>query len=496
MKKFLTVLNLFLLFTLILLTLYVFDIIDIPFLHKEQVQEKVPRIEKTETPTQITEPEQTDEPTETVTRKKTYDELMKKGDVYYEKGFYHLAIDSYTQANQSDPNDITSLIKIGEIQLKLNEFEQAKELATAILKREPTSVEGKLMLGKAHIGLEEFAEAKSVFDSTSSDNQGVQYYQGIMALFFGEYERGRNLLTSVINNENPTGFNEYAQKFINAMDEFDRYQAGQHDHLKVLLARSYVQTANPLMAKSLLWNVLEETRTYRDAWIILGYSYLKLGQFQEAIDALEEAKNQDPEKPETLFYLGLAYAGNDEIDKAIEILELASENGYEPKIHVEQKLAELYFQKEDYDKASEKYEEVITLNSSDVNYFVRPVYIYIEKTNNPDKAVALAEKAQIHNPDDPMSYNLLGWAYVANNDYINGKKNLEKAIKYNENFDAPYLNLGWMYEKQGKYDSAKALYKKAYEIGGNSPVGNLAADRYNSLLDRDLNQGFMVNIFN
>ncbi len=317
-----------------------------------------------------------------------------------------------------------------------------------------------------------------------------------MALFFGEYERGRNLLTSAVNNENSVGFNEQAQKFINAMDEFDRYQAGQHDHLKVLISRSYVQTGYPQISKALLWDILKETRTYRDAWIILGYSYLKLGQFQDAVDALEEAKNQDPEKPETLFYLGLAYAGNDQIDEAIETLELADENGYEPKVHVEQKLAELYFQKEDYEKAGEKYEDVITLNSSDINYFVRPIYIYIEKTNKPEKAVALAEKAKIHNPDNPMAYNLLGWAYVANNDFINAKKNLEKAIKYNDTFDAPYLNLGWMYEKQGKLDTAKTLYKKAYEMGGNSPVGNLAADRYNSLLDREQNQGFMVNIFN
>ncbi len=152
MKKFLTVLNLFLLFTLILLTLYVFEVIDIPFLHPAET--KVPRIDKTQTATEVSTSTEINKPKETVTRKKTYDELMKKGDIYYEKGFYHLAIDSYTQANKSKSNDIASLIKIAEIQLKLNEFEQTKELATAILKAKPTSIEGKLILGQAHIGLE------------------------------------------------------------------------------------------------------------------------------------------------------------------------------------------------------------------------------------------------------------------------------------------------------------------------------------------------------
>jgi tetratricopeptide (TPR) repeat protein len=250
------------------------------------------------------------------------------------------------------------------------------------------------------------------------------------------------------------------------------------------------------MSKNLLWDILKEKRDYRDAWIILGYSYLKLEAFNEAIDALEEAKRQDPEKPETLFYLGLAYAGNGQLSEAIDILELALSNGYEPSIHVEQKLAELYFQSEDYEKASKKYEDVISLNPSDINYFIRPIYIYIDKLQNPEKALSLAEKANLHHPDNAMSYNLLGWAYVANHDFINAKKNLEKSLELNESFDAPYLNMGWMYEKQGNYERAKLFYKKAFDVGTNSPVADLAAERYNALIDKELNSNIMVNLFN
>lgn len=488
MNKFLTILNFLLLTTLIVLTLYVFDIIDIPFLTQQADtgQEKIVQ----EDPI-VAE----DEPK--VTRSKSYDELMEKGNVYAENGLYDLAIDAYTQASQKAELNKEPLLKIASIQLIQEEYEKAKDMSLHILSIDEHSGLAKLYLGEAHIGLENFADAKNVFDSITSDDQKVQYYQGIMALFFGEYERGRTLLEAAANKEKEGAtIAKNALNFVNALNEFDRYDAGLDSHLRVLLARSFAQSDQPHLAKEVIWPVLKETRNYRDAWIILGYSYLKLKQYQDAIDALEEAKTQDPEKPETLFYLGLAYAGNDEPEKAIKELEQALENGYEPKIQAEQKLAELYFMVEDYESATNKYEDVISLNSTDINYFVRPIWLYIDKLDMPEKAIALSEKAQLNHPDDAMSYNLLGWSQIANDDYINGRRNLEKAISLSDGFDAPYLNLGWMYEKQNNLNKAKNFYKKAFEIGNGSAVAELAASRYNSILEQEKNNSLMVNVFN
>lgn len=491
MKKFLTILNFLLLVTLIILTLYIFDVIDIPWL-QNQKQTTQPVQQQT-----VGQDQQTEHGNETekVARRKPYRELIKKGDLYYNNEFYNLALDSYIEAGNQKPDETEPLLRIGKVHLVTKNYTQAKNVAQKILDINSHSVDGKLMLGKAYIGLEEFNDAKNILDGITTDDQDVLYYQGIIALYFGEHERGENLLRSAAENNTNSNLTEKAQNFIDALNEFRRYQAGLESHLKVLLARSYVKNNHPKMAKELLWTVLDQQRDYRDAWIILGYSYLKLSQFQEAVDALEEAKRQDPEKPQTLFYLGLAYAGNDQPEQSIENLNLALENGYEPRVHVEQKLAELYFQQQEYDKASDAYENVLSLNSTNLDYFVRPVWIYIDVLNQPKNALNLAEKAHLHHPDDPMAYNLLGWAYVANRDFINGKKNLEKAIEINENFDAPYLNLGWMYEQQKNFSKAMELYKKAYHVGKNTSIGDLAAKRYNALLDKEREGNIMVNIF-
>lgn len=488
MKKFFTIINILLLITLVVLSLYVFDIIDIPFLNR-QVAEK---------PIDLQTEEPIDTQTESsikVARKKSYNELIKKADTYAKQELYTLAIDSYTKASKQNIKSVEPLVKIGRIHLSLNEFEKAKEISLQVLKSSSSNTEALLILGQAHLGLREFTEAKIIFDSISPENQESKYFRGITTLYFRDQNAGRSLLEESISISSNELLKEKAQLFIDALDEFNRYQAGQPDHLSVLLARSYVKANQPNMAIPLVFNVLKERRGYRDAWIILGYSYLKIENYKDSVDALEEAKRQDPEKPETLFFLGLAYAGNNQIEEAVGTLELALENGYEPKIHVQQKLAELYFQVEEFEKASEKYEDVISINATDPEYFIRPVWIYIDKLNKPNKAINLAEIALLNNPDHEMSYNLLGWAQVSANDYINGKRNLEKALELNNKFDAPYLNLGWMYEKQNNIEMAKRLYKQAYEIAKESSVGDLAAERYNALLEKEINRNAMVNIF-
>ncbi|MFC1599765.1 tetratricopeptide repeat protein [Patescibacteria group bacterium] len=474
MRRLLTILNVVLLITLVILSLYVFDIIDFKFLEKNE--EPLIEVPIADTP-------------DKVERRKSYEEYMQKGDTFNASGLYTLAIDSYTNASEEEPDRIEPLVLIGELQILQRNYETAKNLASKILEKSPKNTDAKVILGRANIGLEQFDEAKKIFDSITIDYPDVLYYQGLMALYFGEYEKARGFLNGAVDPEKTpdSEIKNNAQRLINAMNEFDAYQAGLHEHLQVLLARAMVQNNEPHMAKDLLWKVLKEDRSYRDAWIVLGYSYLKLESFEDAIDALEEAKRQDPDKPETLFYLGLAYAGNDQLQDSIDALELALKLNYEPKIHIEQKLAELYFQIEDYETSSDKYEEVISMNASDLEYFIRPIWVYIDKLKQPNKAVALAEKASLNHPDSSMAYNLLGWAQISNNDFINGKKNLQKALTYDHSFDAPYLNLGTMYEKQGEIGRAKEMYIKAYELGNGNAVGNLAAEKYNELLANVLN---------
>jgi predicted Zn-dependent protease len=55
---------------------------------------------------------------------------------------------------------------------------------------------------------------------------------------------------------------------------------------------------------------------YRDAWVLKGYSEIKLNQPQNAIDSLKKAETLDSINPETYQYLAVAYKQIGDTDSA------------------------------------------------------------------------------------------------------------------------------------------------------------------------------------
>ncbi len=419
---------------------------------------------------------------EKVNRAKTYSEHMSRGALLEENKFYSLAIAEYQQANALEPNNAEPFIKIGRVHLLTADYPKAQSNFEKALELQPKNADIQVYLGRSLLQQRKLDEARNLFNGIVAEDQSVKYYQGILAAYFGDYEGAKRLLTRAVELGGSQDISKKAQNFLGAFSEFDFNQAGTAAHLKTLLGRSYAQTGEYQMAIPILFEVIKEQKDYRDAWIILGYSYLNTSKYQDAVEALEQAKRLDPQKPEIFFYLGLAYYGQNNLQLAATTLEQAKNLGFQPVIQIDQKLAEIYLELKQYEKSAQRYENVVALNDENINYYIRPMWIYIEKLQQPSKAVTLAQKAFASHPDQPMSYNLLGWAQVGDNQLDEAEKNLRKAINLDPNLDAAYLNFGWLWEKRGKYDTALGFYTKANEIGKGNSIGNAAAERYNNLI--------------
>lgn len=417
-----------------------------------------------------------------IERNKTYDEYMSRGKSLEEKGYLALAIAEFQAAGKLEPQKADPLIQIGRMHLKSLDYLKAKVSFEEALTIEPASVNAMTYLGRTLLAMREPEKAKAVFNSIITATQASKYYQGIIAIYFGEYEKGKNLLNESLSLGGTDDLKAKAKNFLAAFDEFNSNQGGLTIHLKTLLGRSYAQTGEYQMAIPLLFSVIKEKKDYRDAWILLGYSYLNIQKYQDSIQALEEAKILDSQKPETLFFLGLAYFGVNDLQKASQNLELAKSNGFEPKVQVDQKLAEIYLQMKNYSKSAASYESVVALNNEDVEYFIRPIWIYIERLNQPAKAVALAGKALNAHPEEAMSYNLLGWAKIGENKMDEAEILLKKSLEIDPHLAAAYLNLGYLYEKKNQPQNAAAYYKRAFELGNGSSISTAAAEKYNQLI--------------
>ena len=382
------------------------------------------------------------------------------------------------------PTKAEPLIQIGKIHLKTHDTIKAKLSFQEALNKEANNLDATIQLGRVFITERDMDQAKATFDSIALHNQTSKYYQGIIAAFTGDHGGAKAMLQESMSIGGDQTISAYAQNVLNAYNEFDVNQGGSNIHLHTLLARAFNQNEEYEMAIPLLFSVIREKKDYRDAWILLGYSYLSTQKYQDATEALQEARKLDPQKAETLFFLGLSYFGLGDLEQAAANLELAKTNGYEPRIQIDQKLAEIYLQMKEYEKAAENYEEVLSLNSQDLNYFIKPMWIYIDRLDKPEKAIALANIALTAHPEEAMSYNLIGWAKISTGELFEAKQYLDKAATLNPNLDAVYLNFGKLYEERGELQTAIAFYKKAYQLGQGSSISTAAADGYNKLIGK------------
>ena len=247
-------------------------------------------------------------------------------------------------------------------------------------------------------------------------------------------------------------------------------------------------------AISLLYEILEEKNDYRDAWIVLGYAYLNSQQTNEAIDSLEQALTITPNKPETLFYLGLAYYANDNIEQATYYIEQAEIAGYQDQEQIDLRLGELYLLQDNFKKSAEKYDQLLSQNQQNIKIYIRTVWLYIDKLNENIQALKIAKDSIAHHPEKAMSYNLLGWAYIANNKFEKAKENLNIALKLNPDFDAANLNFGILYEKEGLNLLAKEYYKKAFILGKGNSISDIAATHFNRITEAEAQNYYKANI--
>ncbi len=412
----------------------------------------------------------------------TFIQHMQKGDDYAKKNMSTLAINEYIAANQLDPENKETYLKIGRLLLDEKNFTKAQEIYQQLLMKDKDNQEANIYLVKTYIMLRNIEKAHELL-GTLPDSQAKRYYMGLLAAHFGQYDTAKTELNTAaaMTNGSPDLISR-AKIVLSAFEEFGINQSSQTIYLKTLLAKSFNQVGEYTLSIPLLFNVVKEKKDYRDAWILLGYAYLNTDDKKNAIDALEEAKKLDKNKPETLFFLGLSYSANNQKDLAANNIEDAIAKGFEPKIQAQQKLAEIYLELKDYEKAAFLYNAVVALNDSDINYFIRPMWLYMEKVNQPEKALLLAKQAIAKHPDSGMAYNLVGWAELGLNDYEQAKAYLGKAIELDPSLAAAYLNLGKLYEKLTNADVAKEYYRTAFRLGEGSSVGNSAAELYNRLI--------------
>lgn len=412
-----------------------------------------------------------------------YEENIQKGDNYAKKGYGTLAIQAYTLANKIYPGKSDPYKKIGLVYYNNQNYEKAIDNFSRGIEINSTDSESIILLSKAYLKENKSTEAEDLLKKYSDLYPDVKLQLAYTLIGSEKLQEGKTLIDEILSSTNIDEFTKNETlKLAKSFDGFDLSRGAPEVYLKTLLAKNLTQSNNYELAIPLLKNILTEKNNYRDAWILLGYSYLNTQKTYDAAEALKEALKLAPEMPETRYLLALANYYNNNLEDAIENMEVALQNDFEPKEEALSKLGEIYLQMENYEDAARTYDELIKIKQDDIDIFIKPVWIYLEHLNNYQEALKYADLAQTYHPTEAMSYNLIGWVKTKQGEFTEAKINFDKALNINPNLDAAYLNLGTWHEKQNQIEEAKQSYKKAYELGDGNSIANLAAIQYNNLI--------------
>jgi Flp pilus assembly protein TadD len=193
--------------------------------------------------------------------------------------FLFLAIAQYQEAYKKDASNLKPLYEIGKIQIRTNNFIKAQDVFQDLVERDSNNIDAKIYLGRSLLGQRKISEARKVFDQISTPHQTAKYYQGILAAYFGENDRAKNLLDEAVKIGGSEEIKQKANNFLSAYNEYKFNSESPELHLKVLLARSFNQCGEYQMAIPLLFEVTKAKLDYRDAWILLGYAYLQTEKY-------------------------------------------------------------------------------------------------------------------------------------------------------------------------------------------------------------------------
>lgn len=417
--------------------------------------------------------------------KGSYQEHLEQGDRLFEKKYYALAAEEYEEATKINSQGTEGFQKLGEAYFQDKNFSKALGAFTEATGKTTHPLESDIYLGKTWIALGDFTSAENHFASLASQDNAILYYQGVLKAYNENFTEAKTAFEQIISKNVQDEWTLKAENYLNSMKEYEGAQDPNLNYIKTLMGRSFSETQEYNLAINTLFDVIQEEPAYRDAWIIMGYAYLQQEKNTEAQDALLKAIELDPTKAESRYFLGLTYFGQKEYESSVAQFELALESGFEPANDLYKKIADSSVEIKNFPKAIEAYEKLLLLDSSQVEFYIRPIWIYLDHLNNSKKAIQLAEEAIKNHPNEALAYNLLGWAQIAADKWEEAEENLNYALVLDPQLAAAHLNFGVLYEKKGNLEEAKTHYKRAYNLDPEGSIGNRAAENYNRLISQE-----------
>lgn len=411
----------------------------------------------------------------------SYETRIAKGDQLFEAGYYKLAATEYSIAVTIEESAASGYTKLGKTYLKLGSYEEALNSLKRAYELSPND-DARVNYGITLMRNKRFDEALVLLNEGNGDHQSTLFYQAILQSYAGNYDDAQNKLTKAVSLSGSVPV-AYLQSLQTAFLSYNAQQGGQAVYLKAMLAKAFIDCEEYPLAEELSLQILGEKTDYRDVWVLLGYSQLKMGKFAEAEDAFKQGKKLDAVKPETHYFLGMAHYEQAEYAEAVDSFELALLYDFEPESEAYLKLAECQSKLGNYEDAVAAYEYLIKIDHRDLSLFAEPLRLSMDVLGDLDRALTLAQESTSYFPQEAQSHTYLAEVYLRRGEVDQASSSIDTAFDINPDLAEAHYVAGRIRVAQENLEGAKWEFKRAYELSKPGDALSVeSAEAYNTLI--------------
>lgn len=215
-------------------------------------------------------------------------------------------------------------VDIAESYFAQGSNDQTIKLANKALKNNQDNDEAKILLARSYMLQGDTLKAKEYIDVSATDKN--IWFE---AKLIDAYTRGTNLsqIAEAISSvtADSTDVTKLQTQYNNLTQTLERIKNYQEDNLFVSTALSgvYINAGYPKLAIDLLQPLKDSMGEYWDGLFFLGKASLDYGDYNKAIDVLNEATSLNPNSAELYLHLARAYYMSDQTENATQNYEKA-----------------------------------------------------------------------------------------------------------------------------------------------------------------------------
>ncbi len=287
------------------------------------------------------------------------------------------AIGYLQEAVKRDKNNAMAYVVMGDAYMKLKNGGEAMTAYDRAIQIDPNYTKAHLRRGQLYTSSRNYNEAEDAYKKVIEiDPQYAPAYRDLGELYYfaGQYDRALSTFKQYVDmaENTPETRAKYAS-FLFLTKDYKGTLAEVQEVLKTdpnnttmnrLLAYSYLELGQPEQALQAMENYLskiDKNKLISSDYEYYGRILAKNGKTEQAIENLNKAIEMQPDKPELYYELANMYASNKQFDKAIEVYSKKQE-----KLGVANTdyyyMGNAYMMAGDYQKADETYSQITTKN--------------------------------------------------------------------------------------------------------------------------------------